>query len=68
MASACSYFSADKVHYWMFHQPGLQEIGFQAEKSWSRVYGSPPYHTTKIGLYLQPEMIQQEQMFMTLES
>jgi|TARA_B100001750_G_scaffold92461_1_gene72970 hypothetical protein len=49
-------FPRTKFHYWMFHQPGLQEIGFQAERSWSRVYGSPPYHTTKIGLYLQPEI------------
>ena len=45
-----------KFHYWIFNQPGLQEFGSEVEKSWSRVYGKPPHHTTRIGFYLQPEI------------
>ena len=49
-------FPRTKFHYWMFNQPGLQEFGGEVEKSWSRVYGKPPYHSSRIGFYLQPKI------------
>ena len=41
---------------WGFSQPGLQEIGGEIEKKWSKTYGKSPYHVNKAGFYMQPNV------------
>ena len=42
--------------FWGFNQPGLQEIGGEIEKKWSKTYGQSPYHINKTGFYVQPQV------------
>ena len=41
---------------WSFSQPGLQELGAEFEKKWSKIYRRSPYHIIKTGFYIQPEV------------
>ena len=43
-----------KLKLWGFNQPGLQELGMEIEKTWSRAYLKSPYHISKAGFYMQP--------------
>ena len=40
---------------WGFSQPGLQEIGGEMEKKWSKTYRKSPYLINKTGFYYSAE-------------
>tara|TARA_B110000444_G_scaffold236827_1_gene249038 strand:- start:299 stop:2086 length:1788 start_codon:yes stop_codon:yes gene_type:complete len=45
-----------KLKYWAYKQAGLQEVGLEIEKKWSKVYNRKPQHHIKYGFYSQTDV------------